>query len=114
MAEHKPWLDGNQIYALFNQRKVWIDRERVTHEIRHMSDRHLVYLHRYLRRHYPRMRMFAFVDEAAQQMEPAWFGHDDESYHKPVEELPRHVERTPLFRALDHEMDRRGLEKLPT
>lgn len=120
----KPWLDGNQIDALFKQGKIWIDANLETHSIKKMSDHHLMYTHRFVRRHYRRWWNSLMLGYMIGIIEPSWkipLGVDWEpeelDYHLGAgmepDLLPKSVYETTLFKALSSEMVRRGIQALP-
>jgi len=105
----RPWLDGNQVESLFRQEEIWIDRYRETFQIADMSDTHLMFTHRFVRRHYRRWRAYTL---ASWFLEAPWFGiYEGEEELNP---LPIDVRETSLFKALDREMRHRRIEELAT
>jgi len=105
----KPWLDGNQVDSLFRQEEIWIDRYRETFQIVDMSDTHLMFTHRFVRRHYRRWRSYTMLSWF---LEAPRFGSavvDDE-----FEPLPADIRETSLFKALDREMRHRRIEEMVT
>ena len=107
----KPWLDGNQVHALFKQDKVWIDKDLTTWKIEELGDRHLGHLLPFVARNYWRFREYTMLSALLDPIEGGWFGGVS-SGEKELEFLPSKVEDTPLFKALTGELETRENEKM--
>lgn len=108
-TEVKPWLDAHQVYSLFNQDKIWIDRNRNTYTITEIDDDYLLNLHRFVKRHYRnlRLRLKWAQMNMFEQMEAAWFGAEPDMDDRM--DLPVDLMDTPLFSRLHQEVLGRGL-----
>lgn len=108
----QPWLDGNQVDSLFRQEDVWVDRHLETHYIVDMSDRHLMFTHRFVRRNFYRWRAYTMLSYLLET--PGAFGVSFDDDVDSWEPLPADVRETSLFKALDQEMRDRRIEELVT
>ncbi len=105
----KPWLDGAQLDSLFRQEDIWIDRYLETYQIVAMTDRHLMFTHRFVRRNWWRWWNYTTLSWL---FEPPMFGVSGPG--RLLDPLPTNVRETPLFKALDHELRHRQIEELVT
>ncbi len=103
----KPWLDGNQVDALFKQDKVWIDANLTTHTIKEIPTDYLANIVPYVARNYWRFRLGAQMQAIGDALEEPWFGITEWVPGLPTP-LPHNVEVTPLFQALTGELETRG------
>jgi hypothetical protein len=101
----KPWLDGNQVHALFNQDKVWVDRDNETHFIEEIPTDYLENIIPFVTRNYWRFRVGVMTMGF---IEMPWMGVS-EMFDPDI--LPANIEDTPLFKALTGELKHREDER---